>query len=1022
MSSPATPKRVASGSEERSQSPLSTILTPGRKVKALLAQFDDETGSENESRQGSSSNRLLNRTESPSEQRPSNLFLGNIQKIPTDGEDDEDVPIAPRGTMASRMQAQAHAETCDPSKESIPEYDASSRLKARATATGKANEHNHDKSTSSSEDEIALPRRRLQRRKQSDRSNPASPNSPMFFPSVSVENGSVDAMRTRFDSAGSENEDLPANVLEDEPKSRFLKLVEEHRKRRQEKEAIDKQKRQERLQDLEKHSHRSIGQDDSDSLGSSDEGDDADNGARMMRQSRPTRGASKKALEEMRREQQRIHRNMQLAHQVKTKKRITKESLLARFNFPAPDAGKNEAKSSARKLSSLRPASETEGRQAPDTPPTSLPPMHPADEHSGETRELYQVTETTPQMLRDEEDLNLPTADNFVIEHMPLADKGKGKAIEQDTDEALISTATEEPISKPMIRPIRVQFSKECITRNLSSDDELDIVSGNPATRKIEVFEKLPKMKAKETPSHLILRSLAHLHAPTATKKQYVSMTSAEMDSSLRRQARLQAAKERAAKIEELKAKGIVVQSAEEREKEQQEVEDLVEKARQEGADIARREKELAKRNGELVQDHLEDSEDDEEDADFLDNDNAGDSEGSISGEQDDTNSENGEDEGEGDFSNEDGQSTQADGENMLIANEAEEQGSDEETSEEGTDAEDDPGSSAKITPMKSVPRSRKSRIVSDDEDVEDQASEKPQLAKTPQSVIRSVQKRIPGLPMSDDLPMALSQAFAATMADSQPGTEMEAETQEPDSLTMLQDMPDPETPIVPRLSRLETYDNIADSQSAPETQPLNVDLSFTQPTNPRRMSLDASQAVVSSTQFSEPPEPTQDVGYVLSPWMERRFDTPQQPPYSTIETIILPQDESPMKQRKGRLRRRLLPDSELDGVEAEAANKREEAAKQDDQYLIDPSAFDVMRRASSRLKTHQLPPADTEKAKAEAKNMVEEAAEESEDEYAGLGGASDDDAGEEEEEDRMMINDDGKEKLNERMIAQLHA
>lgn len=48
-----------------------------------------------------------------------------------------------------------------------------------------------------------------------------------------------------------------------------------------------------------------------------------------------------------------------------------------------------------------------------------------------------------------------------------------------------------------------------------------------------------------------------------------------------------------------------------------------------------------------------------------------------------------------------------------------------------------------------------------------DQQLPSPRIAKTPQSILRSARKIIPGLEMSDDLPIGLTQAFAATMADS---------------------------------------------------------------------------------------------------------------------------------------------------------------------------------------------------------------------------------------------------------------
>lgn len=1029
MSSPATPKSIGSGSESCPQSPSSTILTPSRKVKALLAQFDDETESEDElQRVGKPARPGGSITQKSRFDKP---FEATRETI-SDGEDDEDLPLIPRGRTASKMQAQQPPDTSGANNGSAVEDGVYSGLKKQIASAVDANEDHNGNLTSSLDDQATMPKRRLLKRKQNQVGDLASSRrdarsaSPMFFSPSAAQKRLQNSDGMRSDDSTTGSEDLPDNILEDKPNSRFLKLVEEHRRRRQEKEAMDAEKRIERIRQLQKHSQASASLGNFGATGSSGEDEsDVEERSRMMPQSRPTRGASKRAVEEMRKEQQRITRNMQLTHQATTRKKVTKESLLATFNFRPSGAKVDSTKLSGPVASSSTPPSDAEGRQMNETPPTS--PMTVDDERSAEKATLSKA--------ENSEELELSATKKPSIERIPTVGKGKGKAMEQDSEEMLVSTVGLVPQSKPAVRPIRVQLSRHDIVKNHSVDDELDIVTSEPpaiATRKVKIFERLPRTKAKETSSHLILRSLAQLNAPASSRsKQAPSMTSAEMDSSLRRQARLQAAQERAAKIEELKAKGIVIQSAEEREKEQQEVEDLLEKARQEGAEIARREKEIAKKNGEHVaKDGLDDSEDDEEDGDFTDEDEMGDAEGSASGEEDDgVNDDEG---GEGDGSEEDAESEPAGDEDGLIENEAEEQGSDEESAESVTDVEYDLEKATKITPVKSAPRSRKSRVISDDEDGEEEIGvyKMPQLTtKTPQSVLRSAKKQIPGLPMSDDLPMGLSQAFAATMANSQPGTEMEPkQTEEPDSLTMLQDMPMPEPriPVVPYLSRLESLDNVIDSQAAPETQPLNLDLSFTQPRDFRRGSMDVSVAGVSSTQFSElAPEPTQDVGYVLSPWMERRFDTPQQPPRSTVETVVMPQDDSPIRQRKGRFRRRQSVTKKPNEAEGEAVGNEKHAADDNDKYLIDPSAFDVMRRASARLRDRQsspAPDADTEKTKAEAKNMVEDAAEESEDEYAGLGGASDDDAGEEEEEDRLMIDDEGREKLNERMIAELHA
>jgi mediator of replication checkpoint protein 1 len=457
------------------------------------------------------------------------------------------------------------------------------------------------------------------------------------------------------------------------------------------------------------------------------------------------------------------------------------------------------------------------------------------------------------------------------------------------------------------------------------------------------------------------------------------SINAAEMEASLRKAARVQARKERQEKLEELKAKGVLVQTAEDREREQQEVEDLLERARQEAVEIQKREKALAKKEGNYSKDELDDD-DSDDDEDFEDDD-----EGQVSEDSDNDEDDGEEDEVEGD-------------ESGLLDNEADENDSDESSSP-GSPLGDmmlgaahglEPGRQASSNMTR---KARVNRVLSDDEEEEEERPkdqpQSPQLpvpAKTPQSLSRSARKQIPGLQMSDDLPIGLTQAFAATMADSQ-SQDLTQGLQEQDSLTMTMDLPSPNIAMVPRLQRLDSIDVITNSQPDSQTQPLDINLSFSQS---QRIPQSPRQFTPSQPQF----EPTQDAGYILSPFAGNRFatDTPQHAaPHSTIDTLVLPREtqDSPVMQRKSRLRRgheRTIDSDEEELTEAAGA-----------------SAFDVMRRAAKR-KPQEL----FDKSKSHARDIVDEAAEESEDEYAGLGGASDEDVNDEEnEDDRRMIDED---------------
>ena len=79
--------------------------------------------------------------------------------------------------------------------------------------------------------------------------------------------------------------------------------------------------------------------------------------------------------------------------------------------------------------------------------------------------------------------------------------------------------------------------------------------------------------------------------------------------------------------------------------------------------------------------------------------------------------------------------------------------------------------------------------------------------------------------------------------------------------------------------------------------------------------------------------------------------------------------------------------------------------------------AFRAMQKGAKKQKAI----ADFNKKNSAAKDIVEEQADESEDEYAGVGGASDDDSGEEDEDLKNMI-DHADVKVDERKMAAFFA
>jgi mediator of replication checkpoint protein 1 len=1002
MSAPSTP---ASSPLSPSRS-TSDVLTPGRKVLALLAQFDDSDS--DASNAPLAAKKLDVATSEPAKPSHQSLLPAtrSSSAASSEDEDDEDLPVARRGRLATRLDSPAQRP--EVLRRTSDAASSSGQQQLRQEKTTTKDSADHHSSGGSSEDERSKPapiRKLLLKRKRSPASVPpssamssrdelASPPLPAAAPDSGVDHAEIDP---RPDASSADG------------KNKFLALVEKHRKQRLAMEAAEIAKRAARVEQLDKVSQKSRTQRGSsiaDSSGDDTVLSDEDTGSRLAKAARPTRKASKKALEEMNRETQRMSRNMQLAHQAKTKKKITKESLLALFNFPV--LGRHDPVNAGTKslTASSAPTSDAEGAKEHVTPPTS--PIIGDD---------FPRDMSVQDSIHGEELLNL---DEVMTQPITFLDKGKVRANET------LPGPTAEVERATQVRPIRVRRTKEdaVMARAAGSDSDLEIITSQSKTRKYAVFERMPSRKARETESHLVLRNLAHLSGDSRDKKRS-SMNAAEMEITLRKAARLQAQRERADKIEELKAKGVVIQTSEEREREQQEVEDLVEKARQEGAEIQKREKEAAKKDGTFVKDSLDDDEDeDEEDDDFEDEEELvafSGSEGEHTGEGDLEGSEV--DEISGDEAvepEEDVDEAGLENETGLLVDDAADEKETDNVSEDEDEQEQQQHSEHGLYDEESMPRPsttthkpRQSRVIDDDDDndVEDEVALKtplvPAPAKTPKSLTHSARKIIPGFQMSDNLPIGLTQAFAATMADSQtppssPGS------QEQDSLAMMRDLPSPNIPFMPQMQRLDSLDVVSDSQPASQTQLLNLNFDDTQ-SIPHSLAVGIGITGTPLMQSQMPFEPTQDAGYMLSPFAGSRFgaDTPQQQePQSTIDTVIVSED-SPLVQRKGRLRRgqaeHVVSDDEdtISSVEKTA------------------SVFDIMHRAAK----NKLAVPEFDKAMSHAKDIVDEAAEESEDEYAGLGGASDDEIGEEDEDDRRMIDHDMQVgKGDEAILAGLYA
>ncbi|KIW11388.1 hypothetical protein PV08_10688 [Exophiala spinifera] len=943
----------------------SNVLTPSRKVQALLAQFEDSDSDSPPIEHDTSPRKLSqgHNGHSSFDGTPSVQEEGTREEHQDEDEDEDDLPVAPRSRMAARLlgpnQVQLSGEMGDATT-------AATQLRSSTLESEKG--------------DVARPemkRRLLTKRKSSPIRRHAS-RSPTAASPASLPSPPIRQQPSQADSDPEDGDDQ-SNV----GKSKFLALVEKHRKQRLEKEAEEVAKRkmrEEKLRSLERNNRHLRGSSPADDTEEETDNSGNEGAKKLSTQTRPMRKASKKALEEMNRETQRMSRNMQLAHQARTKKKITKDSLLARFNFlVAGSSSRNvtDQETDRPATGSSRAGSVNEGSSTHDTPPTS--PMN--EEHRDMFKEKLSAV--------DASETPAPTIPLDAANSQPAIanlDKGKRRArSEEPVPEVLLvrpgmEHLTQKPmrefsqILKPTIKPYEQKKPLLSVSKadNDGSDSDLEVITSKGDVRKYAAFEHLPKRKAKEAPSHLALRSLAHLIGGDERKR---AMNAAELEVSLRRAARLQARQERQQKIEELKARGVIIQTSEEREREQQDVEDLIEKARQEAVEIQKREKALAKKEGNYVKGAFDDD-DSDDDEDFEVDD------GGDASEESDEEENDGEEDDAHDIGNE----------NLLDDEASEEDSDDQQQASDG-----DPVAEDVVEPEEvgvSVARTkRRARVLSDDEEEDDDdkgnSLELPPAAKTPQSVLRSARKQIPGLQMSDDLPMGLTQAFAATMADSQ----SQGLEEEQDSLRMTMDLPSPNIAMAPRVQRLDSIDVITDSQPATQTQPLNVNLSFSESQNLPQSPISAVE--IHGRQFtpSQPQfEPTQDEGYILSPFAGNRFaqETPHDlGPTSTVDTVIVPHDvqDSPIVQRTVRLRRGRAQADDSD----------------DDNVSANVSAFEVMHRAAKKKESEIF-----DKTKSKAREIIDEAAEESEDEYAGLGGASDDDVNEEEnEDDRAMIDED---------------
>lgn len=1013
-----------------------TQLTPNSKVKALLASLDKD--SDDESVSASPRRRLITSIAKDSTTKPNKAVeptddAGKDASSKSDSESEEEDVFRPKGRLAARMQAnEGSAESGNTSDEN-PRQRMRKMLKAKSKSPTPAASI-HDNEGSDGIDVPVVYRKRKVRvpRRATPASSPEKgPASPGLF--VSPRNG----RSTTPVGDASDSDELP-QVNNLASNSRFLALVE---KKKEERKAREAEANKEKAAKLAERKRQKELIDEDGIAGDSDEEVE-----RRLTQRVPARKASKRALEEMHRETQRLSRNQQLTHNATTKKKFTRSGLFAVFNYNNENGKPSEV---GQEPSSSPPAPHSD-IEMKETPPTS--PVH------GDAIDKSMPARGIPL---DEEIPILEAVSQIPSSPPPRLDKGKGKAIEEGPLEA-------EMLKKPMFtqRPVRIRPPKPADRQKSAIDDsdsDLEIVvAKTPALKKKLdlIFDRVPAKQAKESHSMHALRMLAHLTSPGKQnvgrgRNKKPSITTTELQVSLQQRARQQATREREERLEALRAKGVIVQTAEEREKEMTEMDDLLARARKEGEDIMKREKAAAKKErkaaGEV--DPLGESSDDE---DWEESKTVAEEEVSGSGSDDGEEGSENDASGESEDDEEDAMDVD-DGEaegnptNPMFDDEAGESDDEEAESELPVDEEmakcgdPDEEDGEESVPTINHRRSRKSNVISDDEDTEGEADthKTPRALQNvspivnaespvaPQSVLRSATKTfIPGLPVTGVAGLGLTQIFAGTMDESQsqgfasptqPAPTFKQTDGAKDSMAFLRRLPAPELP--PFIATLEedTQDSeiVPQSQVIPESQPMesmtqDIDLNFSQ------SQFHGFESLVEGTQTSLFPDATQDVGFQhMTPIKGRFVDGPA----STVDTLVLepmvvPEttDETPIVKKKGKLRRRAPVINFSDDEENETSKMD---VDEDLDIDITSNAFDVMRKATKK----KAVVGEFDKKMSEAKKMVHEQAEESEDEYAGLGGNSDDESGGEEDAYvKEMINDEAGNDANERELAAFFA
>ena len=259
-----------------------------------------------------------------------------------------------------------------------------------------------------------------------------------------------------------------------------------------------------------------------------------------------TRKASKKALDDMQRETQRMARNMGLRPEIKTSKTIEMSAIFAKFGF------------------------------VPNKPAMAETPVD-------DTIQSEQVIEQSGEARPDRPDPPQESSPAIIAPQTPTPPPGDVETTDWDSDESLPSPSKllkplawnkkNNPQPKNSPTPRKVHFTLRPASSSSESDSDVEIL---PPPSRLSTHLATPDRKRLKRST--LIRTLANIKSPVQTRSPG-RMTQKELDATLSREAAVQTAQKREERRAELKKLGIDVEKVVEKR-------DLLEEAREEARRI----------------------------------------------------------------------------------------------------------------------------------------------------------------------------------------------------------------------------------------------------------------------------------------------------------------------------------------------------------------------------------------------------------------------------------------------------